>query len=243
MPQIITKCFLTLTARYLQSPICRAQSELNDCIRNGARDCKQESSPLVQEVLQTYTDTCTEGTEMNALYKAHGRCVFEDAQIGNIRCLEAGMAEIQKSFTPQGSGRDMLDNMMRAACRKGQSADVCLENSINKTCGEEAVIFRRKLSDPSVKMVREGCDKLMGNNDYAQNDIELKTDGDSPVSSHAVHHNVAAVSHHASSLYLGAAIDLDEQTKSSAATISIWQNLFYSLILMFSVKSFLSNQI
>ncbi|GFQ64075.1 uncharacterized protein TNCT_224431, partial [Trichonephila clavata] len=127
MPQIITKCLLTLATRYLQSPICRAPVELNECIRNGARDCKQESSPLVQEVLKTYTDTCTEGTEMNALYKAHGRCVFEDAQIGNIRCLQAGMAEIQKSIIPHANGRNMLDNMMKAACKKGHGADVCIE--------------------------------------------------------------------------------------------------------------------
>ncbi|GFQ91974.1 uncharacterized protein TNCT_670541, partial [Trichonephila clavata] len=126
---------------------------------------------------------------------------------------------------------------------KGHGADVCIENNINKTCGEEAVTFRRKLSDPSVKMVEEGCNTLRGNSDFALNDIELKTDDDSPVSSHAVHHNVAAVSHHASGLYLGAAIDLDEQTKKRCCYHQHLANLFYSLILMFSLKSFLSNQI
>ncbi|GFT43541.1 uncharacterized protein NPIL_567191 [Nephila pilipes] len=236
MPQKIAMCFMTLTTRYLQSPICKAPSELNECIRKGAIECKEEFSPLVQDVLQTYTDTCTEGTEMNALYKKHGICVFENAAIGSVRCLQSGMTQIRKSLTMQGN---MLDNIKRAACKNGHSADLCIENNLNKTCGNEAVIFRRKLSEPSIKLTQEGCRKFKEDGDYIMNGNELQTDDDSPVSSHAIHHHVAAVSHHASSLYLGAAIDPDDEAINSATTISIGRTILNSLILLFLMKLFL----
>ncbi|GFT00474.1 uncharacterized protein NPIL_237481 [Nephila pilipes] len=138
-----------------------APSELNECIRKGAIKCNEESSPLVQDILQTYSDTCTNGTEMNALFKKHGGCAFKNVANGTVSCIEAVKEQILKDQ------ENLVDDNIKVACKNHNSTDVCIENYLNKTCGEEAVIFRRRLHDSPVKLTLEVCRKIMQDSDHA----------------------------------------------------------------------------
>ncbi|GFS51520.1 uncharacterized protein NPIL_617281, partial [Nephila pilipes] len=77
-----------------------AHSELDKCLKKEAKECEVENSSIVQDLLDTYSDTCTEGTPMNALFQKHRCCLYEQTTIVNVLCMQMVMREILALGSP-----------------------------------------------------------------------------------------------------------------------------------------------
>ncbi|GFS59735.1 uncharacterized protein NPIL_697471 [Nephila pilipes] len=236
MQRKLSQCFATLALRYFRNPICSAHSELDQCLKTGSQDCDMENSSTVKEVIRIYAETCTEGTPMNAMYQKHRRCVFERAAMVNGQCMRPVFREIMELGFPGQSNYE--DKVLKIACKHGDSGNKCIDDGIRDICGDEAVMFRRNLSNPSIALSNEACrlvdDESNDIRDVYRHRRDISTVTEMPP--HASH--VAAANHHAAALYLGSTMAPNYEIMSGANVGVISQNLMYALFLIFLFKWF-----
>ncbi|GIY83625.1 hypothetical protein CDAR_32531 [Caerostris darwini] len=89
-------CLLQVMAKHSNDFICGGNKEYAKCLETGARQCNFQSNNFVQDMLHTYKATCTEGTELNTLFKKYGECSFQGADDGNTLCMNPVKEELKK---------------------------------------------------------------------------------------------------------------------------------------------------
>lgn len=231
----LSSCFAVLALRHFGNPICGANTELTDCLRNSARECGVESEPIVGEVVARYTETCKEGTEMNDLYQKHKTCVFQDAAIGNGVCMRPILTEVLRMGFPSPT-REYQERVLKVACKYGDSGNKCIDDNINSTCGAEAAQFRHHLSDPSVRLSNQACEEV----EAETNEIRyaLQQHDDHSVHAMAPHtQHLSATGPQAGSIQIASTVT-PEQIPMSGATINVSSHLIYILVATIFMKWF-----
>ncbi|GIY11318.1 hypothetical protein CDAR_530581 [Caerostris darwini] len=93
---------------HLSFSYCSENNEFLECMRSGARECNLESDPIVQDMLNVIDSTCTEGTEINTLYKKHIGCVTGNVTTsGNKICVKPF-----SNITPPSSNRTPAESFI-----------------------------------------------------------------------------------------------------------------------------------
>ncbi|GIY83621.1 hypothetical protein CDAR_32511 [Caerostris darwini] len=82
----LADCLTYLFRQYKENLFCMGINEFLGCVSNGSRECNvEESNPITQNMLNSYKLMCTEGTELNILYKKHASCVLGSKTILKTR--------------------------------------------------------------------------------------------------------------------------------------------------------------
>ncbi|GFX69259.1 hypothetical protein TNCV_3564351 [Trichonephila clavipes] len=117
--------------------------------------------------------------------------------------------------------------------KHSESGDKCVDDVIQEKCGEEAVMFRRYLSNPSIALSNEVCKLFYG----------IKHDKDEKYTSAVTEtrqiFRVSVVSHPSVSIYMGATMAPKFEFISGANAHILSQNLIYSLAIVLLFKWFL----
>ncbi|GFS44285.1 uncharacterized protein TNIN_485261 [Trichonephila inaurata madagascariensis] len=193
------QCFTTLALRYYRNPICSAHSELDQCLKAGARSCGVENTNTVKEVLRTYAETCTPGTSMNAMFLKHQYCVFMRAAAGNSQCLMPTLREIRGLGYPGQANYE--DKVLRIACKNADTGNRCVDDNTRDVCGQEALEFRRNLSNPAIALSNEAC--ALVSQQSGRYSYRYKRDTSSENEMPFVAYHAAAASHQVAGSHLG----------------------------------------
>ncbi|GBM64856.1 hypothetical protein AVEN_157107-1 [Araneus ventricosus] len=237
----LSSCFAVTAMRNFRNPICASNNDLIACLRNGARECGVESSPIVGEVIERYTETCKEGTEMNDLYKKHKACVFQDAAIGNGVCMRPILTEVLALGFPSQT-RTYQENVLKVACKYGDSGNKCIDDNINSTCGAEAAKFRHHLSDPSVRLSDQACEEVAAETEHETNEIHYVLQQHDEHSVHAMSphtQHLSATGHQAGSIQIASTVAPRQYPEPvSGANINSSLQIIYVLVAAICMKWF-----
>ncbi|GFS46843.1 uncharacterized protein TNIN_251311, partial [Trichonephila inaurata madagascariensis] len=169
-------------------------------------------------------------------YIKHQNCVFVRAAVVNGQCLRPIFREILELGFP---GQDHYDDkVLRIACKHGDSGNRCIDDGIRDICGEEAVMFRRNLSNPSISLSNEACSLVSEESNDIRYVTRHKRDTNSENEMPLPTYHVAATTHHAAGLHLGSTMAPNYEIMSGANVAVISQNLIYALALIFLFKLF-----
>ncbi|GIY11319.1 uncharacterized protein CDAR_530591 [Caerostris darwini] len=134
-------------------------SMLEECLRVV---CDDEFDPIVQDALNFYNTTCTEGTALNALYKKHRACLYDRSSFTDIQmCLVPLHTELDRLGTPpMKKNRTFEENILRIECKYRDNLNECIDYKINTTCGEEALLFRQRLTAAQNRLLKKACEEI-----------------------------------------------------------------------------------
>ncbi|GIY59614.1 uncharacterized protein CDAR_313171 [Caerostris darwini] len=233
----LSTCVMIRAVQHQGNFLCVGNhNELIECLRNGARDCNVESEQVVQDVLNIYNTTCIEGTDMNTLFQKHKDCVFTTAALGNGVCMMPVLREISNLGFRINPTRSFKEKSLRIACKYSSSGDNCINNNINITCGAEAMRFRQRLSDASIRLSNDACNVVSQSNEAETNEIHYALMQNDAISvqtaSSPNQHSVAAAG-----LHVASTVSPNYMLPQSAAThVSVPQSLIIALIVVTMFK-------
>ncbi|GFR04279.1 uncharacterized protein TNCT_284531 [Trichonephila clavata] len=212
----------------MKNPICSDHTAFDKCMKKGVKDCDVENSSIVKELVKVYEEICSNNTTMNTIYHKHKYCLFERERALTAHCLAPIIRKISAiRFKGQG---DYKDEVMKVVCKHSESGDKCVDDTIKEVCGEEALMFRRYLSNPSIALSNEICKLSYG----------IKHDEDEKYTSAATEtpqiFHVSVVSHPSTSIYLGVTMAPKYELLSGANAPILSQNLIYSLAMVLLFK-------
>ncbi|GFT50541.1 uncharacterized protein NPIL_230371 [Nephila pilipes] len=201
MQSKVSECIVTLVLRDLKNPLCYAHSELDECLKKEAKECDVENSSIVQDLLETYSETCTEGTPMNTMFEKHRSCLYERAAMVSLQCMQPILKEIIALGSPSEDGFE--DKVLKLGCQYDDSLNECINDGIEDICGEEAVTFRRDLVKPSSALSIEACKLVREESNDVRHVSRLRRHASSFIEMPPHISYVAASNHHAAALYMG----------------------------------------
>ncbi|GIX93610.1 hypothetical protein CEXT_455221 [Caerostris extrusa] len=121
---------------------------------------KHSNDFICGEIKNTRNATCTEGTELNTLFKKYGECSFQGADDGNTLCMNPIKEELKKADFEI---KTLEEDLFRAACKHQDSLNECIDRNIYSVCGEEAMRLRQRLVNSSNILTMHVCEDLQYN--------------------------------------------------------------------------------
>ncbi|GIY29438.1 uncharacterized protein CDAR_533861 [Caerostris darwini] len=231
----LSSCVMTLVSQYQENFICADDNALVECIRNGARDCNVESEPVVQDVLNIYNTTCTEGTAMNTLYKRYKDCMFSTPSYGSSLCVRPMIIDVSRLGFHLNPTRTLQEKALRIACKHAISGENCINNIVNTTCGEEVLRFRQRVSAPAIRLSNEACVAVGQSGEADNNEIQYafrQNDNISiPIASPHNHHSIVAAGAHVASN-----ISPHAYPQSAASHVNALQIFIVALVVITMLK-------
>ncbi|GFR23054.1 hypothetical protein TNCT_113041 [Trichonephila clavata] len=139
----------------LYDPVCSDNFGFYKCIELGSQECNVKNSIFVKKFLKNLDGICTKGSSKNAMYHKHKACLYLKTPMFLEECHEQFLKEISAISIYRKDKYD--DEVSKVTCKWTDRIENCAEVILREMCGEEALMFRRYFSNPSLAISREVC--------------------------------------------------------------------------------------